>query len=71
MQAAEPIDHYGQIDTVQSLANELNAFNEGGTRWDIYQHKEELIEDGSIFYVGNKLFIDRDRYIRNLKSRNK
>jgi integrase len=35
------------------------------------QRYAHLIEDGSIFYVGNKLFIDRNKYIRNLKSRNK
>ena len=71
METTELIDHTSQIDTVQSLADAVNAFNTGGIRWDIHQHREELIEDGSIFYVGNKLFIDRDRYIRNLKSRNK
>jgi hypothetical protein len=71
MQAEEAIGDTGQIDTVQSLADSVNALNTGGIRWDIYQHKDDLIEDGSIFYVGNKLFIDRNKYIRNLKSRNK
>ena len=61
----------GSIHTVQTLASSEPALNEGGIRWDIFQHKDDLIEDGSIFYVGNKLFIDRDRYVRNLKSRNK
>lgn len=28
MQTAETIDHTGQIDTVQSLASAVNAFNE-------------------------------------------
>ena len=71
MQSEETIGETGQIDTVQSLADSVNAFNPGGIRWDIYQHRDELIEDGSIFYVGKKLLIDRNKYIRNLKSRNK
>jgi hypothetical protein len=71
MQTAEPTDPIGQIHTVNTLASSEPALNEGGIRFDIFQHKQELIEDGSIFYAGNKLFIDRDRYIRNLKSRNK
>lgn len=34
METTEPIDHAGQIDTVQSLANEVNALNEGGDQMD-------------------------------------
>ena len=71
MQAEESANYIGQIDTVDSLAEAINALTPGGIRFDIFQHRDELIADGSIFYVGRKLLIDRDRYIRNLKSRNK
>jgi hypothetical protein len=57
----------GQIHTVQSLANYEPAFNEGGIRWTIFQHKNRLLEAGAIFYSGKKLLIDRDRYITCVK----
>jgi len=63
MQVEETFDHTGQIDSVQSLANDINALNEGGIRWTIFQHKTDLLEAGAIFYNGRKLLIDRDRYI--------
>jgi hypothetical protein len=56
-------DLTGSIHTVQTLADAEPAFNEGGIRWTIFQHKDELLEAGAIFYNGRKLFIDRDRYI--------
>ena len=56
-------EKYGSIHTVQTLADAEPAFNEGGIRWTIFQHKDELLEAGAIFYNGRKLFIDRDRYI--------
>ena len=68
MHTAETIDHTGQIDTVQSLANEVNAFNEGGIRWTIFQHKQDLIDYGAIFYNGKKLLIDRNRFISFLQT---
>ena len=71
MQATETIDQYGQIDTVQSLANGVNALNEGGIRWTIFQHKQDLIDYGAIFYSGKKLLIDRGKYIEYLKAVNK
>ena len=63
MQAAEKIEPQGQVHTVQTLAYAEPAFNEGGIRWTIFQHKDELLEAGAIFYNGRKLLIDRDRYI--------
>jgi hypothetical protein len=57
----------GPIHTVQTLAEFDPAFNEGGIRWTIFRHKDSLIEAGAIFYSGNKLLIDRDRYIQFLK----
>ena len=67
MQAEDTVGHTGQIDTVQSLANDVNALNEGGIRWTIFQHKDELIEAGAIFYSGRKLLIDRNRYVSFLR----
>jgi hypothetical protein len=67
MQIAEPLNYSGQIDTVQSLAAEVNGFNEGGIRWTIFQHKDKLKEAGAIFYMGKKLLIDRDRFIACVK----
>jgi len=67
MLANETAPHTGQIDTVQSLANDVNALNEGGIRWTIFQHKDELREAGAIFYSGRKLLIDRDRYVSFLR----
>jgi len=68
MQAEETFALTGQIDSVQSLANDVNALNEGGIRWTIFQHKDELLEAGAIFYNGRKLLIDRDRYIACMRS---
>lgn len=68
MQATENIGHTGQIDTVQSLADQINALNEGGIRWIVFQRKQELIDYGAIFYSGKKLLIDRDRFISFLKA---
>lgn len=67
MNSAQTIEPIGQIDTVQSLASDVNAFTEGSIRWDIFQHKDKLIEKGAIFYNGRKLLIDRDRYIMSVK----
>ena len=63
MQTTETIDPTGQIDTVESLADAVNAFNQGGIRWTIFQHKQDLIEYGAIFYNGKKLLIDREKFI--------
>ena len=68
MQSAKLEGQSGQIDTVQTLAAEVNALNEGGIRWTIFQHKADLISTGAIFYSGKKLLIDRDRYIDFLKN---
>jgi len=57
----------GPIHSVQTLASSEPALNEGGIRWTIFQHKEELIEYGAIFFNGKKLMIDRDRFIGFLK----
>jgi len=57
----------GPIHSVQTLASSEPALNEGGIRWIIFQHKEELIEYGAIFFNGKKLIIDRDRFIGFLK----
>ena len=67
MQAAETITPQGEIHTVQTLAASEPAFNEGGIRWTIFQHKDELLEAGAIFYNGRKLFIDRDRYVARMR----
>ena len=56
------------IHTVQTLANSEPGFTEGGIRWTIFQHKDELLEAGAIFYNRKKLLIDRDRYIDCLRS---
>ena len=64
---AETTARSGQIHTVSTLAASEPAFNEGGIRWDIFQHKQELIEYGAIFFVGKKLMIDRDRYVSFLR----
>ncbi len=61
----------GSIHSVQTLADTEPAFNEGGIRWTIFQHKQDLIEYGAIFYSGKKLLIDRQKYIEYLKSENK
>jgi hypothetical protein len=68
MQTAETIEPQGQVHTVQTLADVEPALNEGGIRWTIFQHKDELLEAGAIFYNGRKLLIDRDRYIACLRS---
>ena len=67
MQATEALDSSSQIDTVQSLAAEINGFNEGGIRWTIFQHKDKLLDNGAIFYSGRKLLIDRNLYIACIK----
>jgi len=67
MQTENTVGHTGQIDTVQSLANDINALNEGGIRWTIFQHKDELLKAGAIFYSGRKLLIDRNRYVSFLR----
>ena len=58
----------GTVHSVQSLAATDQAFTEGGLRWDIFQNKDELLQAGAIFYIGNKLNIDRDRYIAHHKN---
>lgn len=70
MQTAETISPQGQVHTVQTLADVEPAFNEGGIRWTIFQHKQELVEYGAIFFNGKNLLIDRDRYIEYLKAEN-
>lgn len=57
----------GPVHTVQTLAQAEPALNEGGIRWVIHQHKNDLIDAGAIFYSGKKLMIDRDRYVEFLK----
>jgi len=57
----------GQIHTVQTLSSYEPALNEGGIRWTIFQHKDELLAAGAIFYSGKKLLIDREKYISFLK----
>ncbi len=71
MHSAENQDHSGQVHTVQTLADTEPAFNEGGIRWTIFQHKQDLIDYGAIFYSGKKLLIDREKYIEYLKAGNK
>ena len=61
----------GSIHSVQTLAATEPALNEGGIRWTIFQHKQDLIDYGAIFYSGKKLLIDREKYIEYLKSENK
>jgi len=68
MQSEEAVSHTGQIDTVQSLANDVNALNEGGIRWTIFQHKDKLLEAEAIFYNGRKLLIDRNRFIACIRT---
>ena len=63
MQSADKLAPHGEVHTVQTLAQAEPAFNEGGIRWTIFQHKNDLLEAGAIFYNGRKLLIDRDRYI--------
>ena len=58
----------GSIHSVQTLAASEPALNEGGIRWTIFQHKQELINYGAIFYSGKKLLIDRDHFISFLKA---
>lgn len=70
MQTVEPTNHVGQIHTVQTLASFEPALNEGGIRWTIFQHKQELIDYGAIFFSGKKLLIDREKFIEYLKSEN-
>ncbi|NCF35852.1 MAG: hypothetical protein GWP56_05615 [Gammaproteobacteria bacterium] len=71
MYSAENQDQSGQVHTVQTLANTEPAFSEGGIRWLIFQHKQDLIDYGAIFYSGKKLLIDREKYIEYLKAGNK
>jgi deoxyribodipyrimidine photolyase len=61
-------EKHGSVHTVQTLADTEPAFNEGGIRWTIFQHKDKLLEEGAIFYNGRKLLIDRDRYIACVRS---
>ena len=61
----------GSIHSVQTLAALEPALNEGGIRWTIFQHKQDLIDYGAIFYNGKKLLIDREKFIEYLKSGNK
>ena len=61
----------GSIHSVQTLAASEPALNEGGIRWTIFQHKQDLIDYGAIFYSGKKLLIDREKFIEYLKSGNK
>ncbi|OOZ75530.1 hypothetical protein BOW50_11390 [Solemya velum gill symbiont] len=58
----------GTIHTVQTLADSEPALNEGGIRWIIYQHRNQLLSTGAIFYSGKKLLIDRDLFIEYLKN---
>ena len=57
----------GTVHTVQTLATAEPGLNEGGIRWTIFQHKDELLEARAIFYSGRKLLIDRDRYVSFLR----
>jgi len=65
--AEQPNCQTGAIHTVQTLASFEPALNEGGIRWTIFQHKQDLIDYGAIFYNGKKLLIDRDLFITFLK----
>lgn len=67
MQQVEKLATTGPVHSVQSFADSEPALSVGGLRWDIYQHKEELLEEGVIFYIGRKLLIDRDRYFARAK----
>jgi len=58
----------GTVHTVQTLATAEPGLNEGGIRWTIFQHKQDLIDYGAIFYNGKKLLIDREKYIEYLKA---
>ena len=58
----------GAVHSVTTLAAVEPGLNEGGIRWTIFQHKDELLEVGAIFYNGRKLLIDRDRYIAYVRS---
>jgi hypothetical protein len=60
----------GSLHTVNTLASSEPALNEGGIRWTIFNHKQELIDCGAIFLYGKKLLIDRDRFIEYMKSQN-
>jgi len=67
MHTKSSTDNSGQIDTVQSLSRDVNAFTEGGIRWTIFRHKEKLFESGALFRSGRKILIDRDKYISVMK----
>ena len=58
----------GSIHSVQTLAASEPALNEGGIRWTIFQHKQDLIDCGAIFYSGKKLLIDRNRFVSFLQN---
>ncbi len=68
MQIAETVTPHGEVHTVQTLADADPAFNQGGLRWTIYQHRDKLIDAGAIFYNGKKLLIDRERFIAWMKA---
>jgi hypothetical protein len=63
MSSEQPEPIPGKIHTVRSLAAAEPAFNEGGIRWTVFRYKSRLVEEGAIFFVGKKLFINRDRFI--------
>lgn len=71
MQSTEPTEQRerpSQIHTVNTLAAHEPALNHGGIRWIIFQHKNDLLKDGAIFFIGKKLVIDRDLFIAFLKA---
>ena len=63
MEAQESDIKPGTVHTVQTLAAVEPGLNEGGIRWTVFQHKQDLIDYGAIFYSGKKLLIDRNRFI--------
>ncbi len=59
---------FGEIHTIRSFAATEPAFNEGGLRWIVFRHKTQLVDEGAIFFVGKRLFINRDQFIDVLKT---
>jgi hypothetical protein len=57
----------GDLHSVKSYAAAEPAVSEGGLRWIIFQHKDELIEKGIIVYMGSKLIIVGDKMSRHIR----
>ena len=54
----------GDLHSVKSYAASRPAYEgrQGGVRWVIFRHKDELIEEGAIVYVGGKLIIVGEKF---------